>query len=317
MKRTTNRRTHAVSALTLAGLTLAAALAGSLPASAATSLGDEPHRPAFHYTPEKNWMNDPNGLVFHKGVYHMYYQHNPSGNTWGNMSWGHATSKDLVHWEEQPLAISTDAQEDVFSGSIVVDKNNTSGLGTAENPPLIAIYTSAYKEASPYRGLQAQSLAYSLDDGQTWTKYDGNPVLNRNSANFRDPKVFWYDNPAGGGYWVMTAVESQEHKVVLYKSDNLKDWTALSDFGPANATGGQWECPDLFPLAVDGDPNNVKWVMIVSINPGGVAGGSAVQYFVGNFDGTTFTSETTEPPLPHPPEQSWPDSTTEPTTAGQ
>ncbi|MDR6416601.1 GH32 C-terminal domain-containing protein [Pseudarthrobacter sulfonivorans] len=294
MKQSTMRRTRSVSALTLASLSLAAALAGSMPASAA-ELGDEQHRPAIHYSPEKNWMNDPNGLVFHKGVYHMYYQHNPSGNTWGNMSWGHATSKDLVHWEEQPLAISTDAQEDVFSGSIVVDKNNTSGLGTAENPPLIAIYTSAYKEASTHRGLQAQSLAYSLDDGQTWTKYDGNPVLSRNSANFRDPKVFWYDNPAGGSYWVMTAVEAQEHKVVLYKSDNLKDWTALSEFGPANATGGQWECPDLFPLAVDGDPNNVKWVMIVSINPGGVAGGSAGQYFVGNFDGTTFTSETTKP----------------------
>lgn len=295
MKRTTTRRTHAVSALTFAGLTLGAALAGSLPASAATSLGDEPYRPAFHYTPEKNWMNDPNGLVFYKGVYHLYYQHNPSGNTWGNMSWGHATSKDLVHWQEQPLAISNDAQQDIFSGSVVVDKDNTSGFGTKENPPLVAVYTSAYKDASPHRGLQAQSLAYSVDDGQTWTKYSGNPVLNRNSANFRDPKVFWYDKPGGGGYWVMTAVEATEHKVGLYKSANLKDWTALSEFGPANATGGQWECPDLFPLAVDGDKNNIKWVMVVNINPGGVAGGSAGQYFVGNFDGTTFTSETTKP----------------------
>src|SRR3954447_25778897 len=213
MKQSTMRSTRSVSALTLASLSLAAALAGAMPASAA-ELGDEQYRPAIHYTPSKNWMNDPNGLVFYKGIYHMYYQHNPSGTTWGNMSWGHATSKDLVHWEEQPLAISTDAQEDVFSGSIVVDKNNTSGLGTAENPPLIAIYTSAYKESSPHRGLQAQSLAYSLDDGQTWTKYSGNPVLNRNSANFRDPKVFWYDKPGGGGYWVMTAVEAQEHKVV-------------------------------------------------------------------------------------------------------
>ena len=297
MKRTTTRRTHAVSALTLAGLTLAAAMAGSLSASAsaAPGLGDEPYRPAIHYTPEKNWMNDPNGLVFYKGVYHMYYQHDPSGNTWGNMSWGHATSTDLVHWKEQPLAISADAQQDIFSGSVVVDKDNTSGFGTIKNPPLIAIFTSAYKDASPQRGLQAQSLAYSLDDGQTWTKYSGNPVLNRNSANFRDPKVFWYDKPGGGGYWVMTAVEAQDHKVVLYKSANLKDWTALSEFGPANATGGQWECPDMFPLAVDGDKKNIKWVMTVNINPGGVAGGSAGQYFVGNFDGTTFTSETTKP----------------------
>ncbi|WP_443193270.1 GH32 C-terminal domain-containing protein [Paenarthrobacter sp. CCNWLW172] len=285
----------ATSALTLAGLTLSGIMAGVAPASAAPGVGSEDFRPAYHYTPAKNWMNDPNGMVFHKGVYHLFYQHNPSGNTWGNMSWGHATSKDLVHWQEQPLALPTDAQEDVFSGSIVVDKDNTTGFGTKENPALVAIYTSAYKEASPHRGLQAQSLAYSLDDGQTWTKYSGNPVLNRNSANFRDPKVFWYDNPSGGGYWVMTVVESQDHKVLLYKSGNLKDWTALSEFGPANATGGQWECPDLFPLAVDGDKNNIKWVMVVNINPGGVAGGSAGQYFVGNFDGTTFTSETTEP----------------------
>nr|WP_232481524.1 GH32 C-terminal domain-containing protein [Arthrobacter sp. YN] len=294
-KFTISRMRAATSALTLAGLTLSGIMAGVAPASAAPGVGSEDFRPAYHYTPEKNWMNDPNGMVFHKGVYHLFYQHNPSGNTWGNMSWGHATSKDLVHWQEQPLALSTDAQEDVFSGSIVVDKDNTTGLGTKENPALVAVYTSAYKEASPHRGLQAQSLAYSLDDGQTWTKYSGNPVLNRNSANFRDPKVFWYDNPSGGGYWVMTVVESQDHKVLLYKSGNLKDWTALSEFGPANATGGQWECPDLFPLAVDGDTNNIKWVMVVNINPGGVAGGSAGQYFVGDFDGTTFTSETTEP----------------------
>jgi fructan beta-fructosidase len=295
MNSRSNTRWRAISVLTLAGLTLAGALAGAAPAGADTAPGDEQYRPAVHFSPAKNWMNDPNGMVFHKGVYHLYYQHNPSGNTWGNMSWGHATSTDLVHWKEQPLAISTDDQEDVFSGSVVVDKDNSSGFGTAENPPLVAIYTSAYKDASPHRGLQAQSLAYSLDDGQTWTKYSGNPVLNRNSANFRDPKVFWYSSPAGGGYWVMAAVEATDHKVLLYKSTNLKDWTALSEFGPANATGGLWECPDLFPLAVDGDPNNVKWVMVVNINPGGVAGGSAGQYFVGSFDGTTFTSESTKP----------------------
>jgi levanase len=295
--------------MTLAGLTLAGLLTGAGPVSAGESdvgnpkgsstsqggLGQEQYRPAVHFSPAKNWMNDPNGMVYYKGVYHLYYQHNPSGNTWGNMSWGHATSPDLVHWKEQPLAISTDDQEDVFSGSVVVDKDNSSGLGTAENPPMVAIYTSAYKDASPHHGLQAQSLAYSLDDGQTWTKYSANPVLNRNSANFRDPKVFWYSSPGGGGYWVMTAVEATDHKVLLYKSTNLKEWTALSEFGPANATGGLWECPDLFPLAVDGDPNNVKWVMVVNVNPGGVAGGSAGQYFVGSFDGATFTSESTKP----------------------
>jgi len=299
---------HSFPAITLVGLTFAGLLAGAGPATAAESdvgipgsptsqagLGQEQYRPAIHFSPAKNWMNDPNGMVYYKGIYHLYYQHNPSGNTWGNMSWGHATSTDLVHWQEQPLAISTDDQEDVFSGSVVVDKDNSSGLGTAENPPLIAIYTSAYKDASPHRGLQAQSLAYSIDDGKTWTKYSGNPVLNRNSANFRDPKVFWYSSPAGGGYWVMAAVEATDHKVLLYKSANLKDWTPLSEFGPANATGGLWECPDLFPLAVDGDPNNVKWVMVVNVNPGGVAGGSAGQYFVGRFDGTSFTSESTKP----------------------
>lgn len=308
MNRPQKGRLQVLSALTLAGLILGGALAGAGPAMAGkgdgtpppgpttgSGLGQEPYRPAYHFSPAKNWMNDPNGMIYHKGIYHLFFQHNPSGNTWGNMSWGHATSTDLVHWQEQPLAISTDDQEDVFSGSVVEDKNNSSGLGTAENPPLVAIYTSAYKDASPHRGLQAQSLAYSLDDGQTWTKYSADPVLDRNSANFRDPKVFWYGTADGGGYWVMTAVEALDHKVLLYKSTNLKDWTALSEFGPANATGGLWECPDLFPLAVDGDPNNVKWVMVVNINPGGVAGGSGGQYFVGSFDGVTFTSETTKP----------------------
>lgn len=303
MHRKQKGSTRLLSALTLTGLILTGAgpaIAGKSDGNpppgptTGSTLGQEIYRPAYHFSPAKNWMNDPNGMVYHKGIYHLFFQHNPSGNTWGNMSWGHATSTDLVHWQEQPLAISTDTQEDVFSGSVVVDKNNTSGLGTTENPPLIAIYTSAYKDASPHRGLQAQSLAYSLDDGQTWTKYSADPVLNRNSANFRDPKVFWYST-AEGGYWVMAAVEALDHKVLLYKSINLKDWTALSEFGPANATGGLWECPDLFPLAVDGDPNNVKWVMVVNINPGGVAGGSAGQYFVGSFDGLTFTSETTKP----------------------
>ena len=290
----TARTKKSISLATAASLCLGVGLAGALPAAAA-ELGDEPYRPGIHFTPEKNWMNDPNGMVYYKGVYHLFFQHNPQGNVWGNMSWGHATSKDLVHWEQQPLAIAGDAEEDIFSGSVVVDTNNTSGLGTTKNPPLIAIYTSAYKEGSEYAGLQAQSLAYSLDDGQTWTKYKNNPVLNRNSANFRDPKVFWYSGDDGRGYWVMTAVEAADHKAVLYKSKDLKDWTKLSEFGPANATGGIWECPDLFPLAVDGDPENVKWVMVINMNPGGVSGGSAGQYFVGDFDGTTFTSETTKP----------------------
>lgn len=262
---------------------------------------DEQYRPALHFTPERNWMNDPNGLVYDDGTWHLFFQHNPYGTRWGNMSWGHATSTDLVHWEEQPVAIpqtfdgSGTAIEDIFSGSVVVDEQNTSGFGTADAPPMVAIYTSAYTPAHPtHAGKQAQSLAYSTDDGQTWTKYEGNPVVDRGSANFRDPKVIRYTDPeTGESYWVMVAVEALQYKVVLYRSDDLKTWTHLSDFGPANATGGIWECPDLFPLAVDGDPSNVKWVMVVNLNPGSVAGGSGGQYFVGEFDGTTFTSEST------------------------
>lgn len=251
----------------------------------------EPYRPYLGYSPEKNWMNDPNGLVYYEGVYHLFYQYNPFGTTWGNMSWGHATSTDLVHWSEQPLAIPQDADADIFSGSIVVDHDNTSGFGTADNPPLVAMYTAAYKT-----GKQAQALAYSTDAGTTWTKYSGNPILDRDSNNFRDPHMFWYDGGSPeNSYWVVATVEATEHRVLLYRSDNLVDWSYLSDFGPANATGGVWECPDLFPLAVDGDPANTKWVMVVNLNPGAVSGGSGGQYFVGDFDGTTFTSDTTQP----------------------
>lgn len=289
------KSTIAAAALAIGGLQSATPAPAEEPDSPAT----EQYRPLLHFSPEKNWMNDPNGMVYHEGTYHLFFQHNPYGTRWGNMSWGHATSPDLLHWEEQPLAIpqtfdeSGRPIEDIFSGSVVSDSDNTSGLGTAENPPLVAIYTSAYTSHHPtLAGRQAQSLAYSLDDGQTWTKYAGNPVADRGSANFRDPKVFRYEGPAGS-YWVMVAVEAVEHKVVLYKSSNLIDWTHLSDFGPANATGGIWECPDLFPLPVDGDPSRTKWVMVVNLNPGAVAGGSGGQYFVGDFDGTTFTSETT------------------------
>ncbi|WP_353081715.1 GH32 C-terminal domain-containing protein [Tessaracoccus lapidicaptus] len=280
----------------LAGAVLLGGL--SVPAAAEHSAGQEPYRPAYHWSPEHNWMNDPNGLVYHDGVYHMYYQYNPSGTRWGNMSWGHATSPDLVTWTEQPLAIPQTfgddgrAVEDIFSGSIVVDETNSSGLGTAENPPLVAMYTSAYTGAHPtLAGIQAQSLAYSLDGGYTWEKYADNPVLNRDSNNFRDPKVIRYTPADGEAYWVMVAVEAINHEVVIYRSDNLVDWTYLSTFGPANATGGIWEVPDLFELPV-GDTGETKWVMVVNLNPGSVAGGSGAQYFVGEFDGTEFTAET-------------------------
>lgn len=287
----TSRRTVVV---LLGILSLLAGLL-ALPAAAADSdPSQERHRPAVHFTPEKNWMNDPNGMVFHKGVYHLFFQHNPFGTSWGNMSWGHATSTDLLTWEEQPIAIERTANEAIFSGSVVVDHGNTTGFGTVDDPALVAIYTSAYENHPTYGNRQAQSLAYSTDDGMTWTKYSGNPVLDRGSNNFRDPKVFWYDGGSPeSSYWVMVAVEAVDHKAVLYKSQNLKDWDFLSDFGPANATGGVWECPDLFEVPVEGDPGATKWVLVMNLNPGSVAGGSGGQYFVGDFDGTTFSSEST------------------------
>ncbi|MGW8880826.1 GH32 C-terminal domain-containing protein [Streptomyces mirabilis] len=244
----------------------------------------ETHRPQFHFTPDKNWMNDPNGLVYFKGEYHLFYQYNPNGNSWGDMSWGHAVSKDLVHWKQLPLALAHDDNEMVFSGSAVVDRDNTTGFGTKKNPAMVAIYTS-YSKAT---GIQAQSLAYSTDRGRTWTKYQGNPVIDIGSKDFRDPKVQWY---APTKSWLMTVSMSAEHKVRFYSSKNLKDWKLQSEFGPAGATGGVWECPDLFPLAVDGDRKKTKWVLVVNINPGGIAGGSAAQYFVGDFDGKEFTAE--------------------------
>ncbi|OFI37036.1 glycosyl hydrolase family 32 [Arthrobacter sp. SW1] len=243
----------------------------------------------MHYTARDTWLNDPNGLVFHGGLYHLFYQNNPHGNVWGNMSWGHATSRDLLHWTEHLVAIPCDATEDVFSGSVVVDHGNTSGFGTAEAPALVAVYTSFFK-AGTHADTQAQSLAYSTDAGMTWHKYEGNPVLTRHSANFRDPKVFRYQGEQGD-YWVMAAVEAQEQKVLFYRSEDLKSWEFLSDFGPANADAGEWECPDLFPLPVDGDPDTIHWVLIVNVNPGAVAGGSGGQYFVGEFDGVRFVPD--------------------------
>lgn len=260
--------------------------------TAATATTADTYRPALHYAARNTWLNDPNGLIFHDGVYHLYYQNNPLDNVWGNMSWGHATSPDLVTWTEHPVAIVCDEEEDIFSGSIVFDRSNTSGFGTASAPPLVAVYTSAFKTGSAHDGLQAQSLAYSRDGGYTWTKHTANPVLNRGSAEFRDPKIIRYDGGAGS-YWVMVAVEATDFQVVLYKSHDLKSWEPLSTFGPANATGGVWECPDLFPLPLDGDPENLLWVLTVNLNPGGPNNGSAGQYFIGDFDGTTFTSATT------------------------
>ena len=224
-----------------------AAAATTLAAPAVAVVPDETTqwRSTYHYTPAANFMNDPNGLIRYKGVYHLFYQHNPSGNTAGNGSWGHATSTDLVHWTEHPVAIAADADEEVWSGSVVLDRTNSSGFGTTTNPPLVAIYTSRDLDT----GLQRQALAYSLDAGETWTKYAGNPVLDIGSHDFRDPKVIWN---AQTGRWVMVVAKSVERKVGIYSSADLKTWRHESDFGPAGAKGGVWECPDLFADALQG-----------------------------------------------------------------
>jgi fructan beta-fructosidase len=251
--------------------------------------GHTPHlRPRAHFTPRSTWMNDPNGLVFFDGTYHMFFQNNPRGATWGNMSWGHATSTDLVTWSEHPVALPHTDEEHIFSGSIVVDHHNTAGFAGPGETALVAIYTSHYTRASPLHGRQAQSLAYSLDGGQCWTTYSGNPVLDRGSGEFRDPKVFWWGG--SDGYWVMVAVEAVERTVVLYSSRDLRTWTYLSEFGRSHAVEGVWECPDLFPLPVTGT-GLWRWVLVVSLNPGGLAGGAGAQYFVGDFDGVRFTPE--------------------------
>src|SRR5215208_418024 len=213
----------AVATIAVVAVAVLAGGAGSAAAETSSSY-QELFRPQFHFTPAKNWMNDPNGLVYYKGEYHLFYQYNPFGDTWGHMSWGHSVSRDLVHWEELPVAIPEQGDEMIFSGSAVIDKENTSGFGSRGDPPMVAIYTSARP------GSQAQSLAYSTDRGRTWRKYAGNPVLDIGSAEFRDPKVFWY---APEHKWVMADSIAQEHKIRLYSSPDLKSWTLMSDFGPS------------------------------------------------------------------------------------
>ena len=241
----------------------------------------EPWRPQFHFTPPDTWMNDPNGMLYHDGEYHLFYQNNPFGNRWGHMSWGHAVSRDLTHWEHLPLAIAEADGVMIFSGSAVVDRKNTSGFGRDGKPPLVAIYTGHHTT----KPLQDQHIAYSNDKGRTWTKFAGNPVLDIGEADFRDPKVFWHEPTSR---WVMAVSWPQKRKVRFYGSPDLKSWTHLSDFGPAGSTSGIWECPDLFPLAVEGSPAKSHWVLVVNVGSGAPAGGSGTQYFVGEFDGSRF-----------------------------
>lgn len=250
----------------------------------------EKYRPQFHFSPEEKWMNDPNGMVYYEGEYHLFYQYYPDSTVWGPMHWGHAVSTDLISWEHLPIALYPDELGYIFSGSAVIDTANTSGLGTTDNPAMVAIYTyhNAEAEKSGAIDYQTQAIAYSLDKGRNWIKYDKNPVLsNPGIKDFRDPKVRWH---SPSEKWIMT-LAVLDH-ISFYSSPNLIDWTFESDFGVSNGDhGGVWECPDLFPLNYN---NNTYWALLVSINPGAPNGGSGTQYFIGDFDGKIFTTQQTD-----------------------
>jgi len=250
----------------------------------------EKHRPQVHFSPAKNWMNDPNGLVYHNGEYHLFYQHYPEKPFWGPMHWGHAVSRDLVHWEHLPIALYPDSLGYIFSGSAVVDLQNTSGLGSDGNPPLIAFFTyhdPVAAEEGRRNETQSQAIAYSTDNGRSWTKYAHNPVIkNPGIPDFRDPKVIWHEETQK---WVMSIAAGQV--IQFYTSPNCIDWTYSGEFGEGKGSHeGVWECPDLFPLKVK-NTDETKWVLIVNVNPGAPAGGSGTQYFVGEFDGRCFQTD--------------------------
>ena len=249
------------------------------------------YRPNFHFTPNKSWMNDPNGMFYLNGTYHLYFQYYPDDNVWGPMHWGHAISKDMIKWEEQPIAIYPDELGYIFSGSAVVDINNTSGFGKNGEVPVVAMFTYHDPEGEKKEQIdfQSQAIAYSLDEGQTWTKYKGNPVIpNPGIKDFRDPKVIWDEEH---NQWLM--VLATYEKTLFYSSKNLIDWKKISEFGEnIGEHGGVWECPDFFPLKVEGT-NETKWVLLQSLNPGHINGGSGTQYFIGDFDGEKFTLDST------------------------
>jgi sucrose-6-phosphate hydrolase SacC (GH32 family) len=255
---------------------------------AATAGYNEPFRPRFHFSPQTNWTNDPNGLVWFDGEYHLFYQYNPFGDQWGHMSWGHAVSRDLVHWRELPVALPEENGVMIFTGSAVVDRHNTSGFCKGGKPCMVAVYTGHTPAKAAAPALQTQNLAFSNDRGRTWTRYSGNPVLNLNMSDFRDPGVFWSDQARR---WIMAVSLPNDHKIAIYGSPDLRQWERLSEFGPAGAIAGQWECPSLFELPVDGDPANTRWVLKVGLNPGSLQGGSGEQYFIGRFDGAKFVND--------------------------
>jgi fructan beta-fructosidase len=265
-------------------------LAGEIKAQVFGIQTDQIHRPKIHFTPRQGWMNDPNGMVYNNGVYHLFYQHNPDASVWGPMHWGHAVSKDMIDWKHEPIALYPDSLGTIFSGSAVVDLNNTSGLAPKGKVPLVAIFTY-HNQVMADKGrndFQSQGIAYSIDNGATWQKYKSNPILkNPGIRDFRDPKVMWH---APTGRWIMTlAVLDRIH---FYSSPNLKEWKKESEFGKdAGAHGGVWECPDLFPMQFEG---KTIWTLLVNLNPGGPNKGSATQYFLGSFDGHRFSPLSTK-----------------------
>jgi fructan beta-fructosidase len=253
---------------------------------------NEAHRPQFHFSPPTNWMNDPNGMVYYEGEYHLFYQHYPDSNVWGPMHWGHAVSKDMVRWQHLPIALYPDSLGYIFSGSAVIDYKNTAGFGSTDKPAMVAIFTYHLMEGEKAKrnDFQTQGIAYSTDKGRTWKKYVGNPVIkNPSKRDFRDPKVFWNE---GSHQWVMILAVNDH--VELYGSANLREWKQLSNFGnDVGAHGGVWECPDLFEMQIAGTGEK-KWVMLVNINPGAYNGGSGTQYFIGRFDGKNFQADSKE-----------------------
>ncbi|MCU0467496.1 MAG: glycoside hydrolase family 32 protein [Arcicella sp.] len=244
---------------------------------------ETPHwRPAYHFSPPKNWTNDPNGLLYFQGEYHLFYQHNPYENKWGHMSWGHAVSKNLVDWEHLPLAIPEDSVW-IFSGSTVIDKQNSSGFQTGTEPCMVALYTADYHDGKK----EAQYLAYSNDRGRTWIKYAGNPVIDLQMKDFRDPHVIWH---GPSQQWVMSVVFPKEYKVVFFTSKNLKNWTRSGEFGNQGEVRKIWECPALIELPISDNPLKTKWLLFISTN-GVIEKFEGMQYFVGDFDGSTFKND--------------------------
>ena len=271
----------------LIGAGMVAFFAGCQPENKAALPGTplvlaEQYRPHFHFSPPAHWMNDPNGLIYSDGEYHLFYQHNPEDTIWGPMHWGHAVSPDLVNWTHLPIAFYPDENGAIFSGSAVIDVNNTAEFGPGA---MVAIFTHDDS------GKQSQSLAYSLDNGRSWTKYAGNPMLEapNNLHNFRDPKVIWYDDGHDSGHWVMMVTGGSI--ILFFTSPDLKNWESTGGFGLTfGETGGFWETPDLFELPIDGG-TDTRWVLAVGVQENAPAGGSGTQYFVGSFDGQTFTSD--------------------------